>query len=408
MRARPASGCSAPAHSAEIRLPSSAEPSSPAAADGTRAARRASPSAAGARRARAAPRARSRVNASTIRLVSLYGYVCSTYPADGRRRLIRSRAGADAGVVGPRLAHLDPGAQVHLAAEELFHVLARRARHALEALAARAEHDRLLARARPGWSPRCAAAALLLEAVDHHLAAVRQLLAHLLEDFRAGARGEEALVAVGELVGRVRRRRLGQRLAQRLEQLADVLPVFALTGTMAAKSRVFDRRSRNGMSRRMLDQVDLVHRGDDTLRGGDLVEHRTVLGTEAQRLHHEKRHIGVARRLGRAAVQPAVQAARFGVPAHRRRCTGSRPREDAGDQVARGLRLGRRSRPSRPRGGSAGSTCRCSGARQCRSCRSGARSLQLSSNAFAASCSARWRECLCPRRAHPRRCIHLE
>ena len=44
------------------------------AADGTRAARRASPSAAGARRARAAPtRPKRRVNASTIRLVSLYG-----------------------------------------------------------------------------------------------------------------------------------------------------------------------------------------------------------------------------------------------------------------------------------------------------------------------------------------------
>ena len=43
--------------------------------------------------------------------------------------------------------------------------------------------------------------AFLLEALDHHLAAVRQLLAQLLEQLLAQQLGgEEALVAVGELV----------------------------------------------------------------------------------------------------------------------------------------------------------------------------------------------------------------
>src|SRR5207237_9094678 len=89
-------------------------------------------------------------------------------------------------IVGPGFAHLDPGAEVHLAAEELLHVLARRARHALQACAAGADDDRFLAVALDeyrGLDPP--QPALLLEAFDHHLATIRQLLAHFLEQLLA-------------------------------------------------------------------------------------------------------------------------------------------------------------------------------------------------------------------------------
>src|SRR5688572_13572955 len=129
-------------------------------------------------------------------------------PARGRSAFsLVPQLAQDPGVIGPGFAYFHPGAQIHLAAEKLLHVLARRARHALQALTAGAEHDRLLAVALDeDRRLDSAQAALFLEAVDHHLAAVGHVLAHRLEQLLAQELGgEEALVAVGELVGRVRR-----------------------------------------------------------------------------------------------------------------------------------------------------------------------------------------------------------
>src|SRR5687767_11034073 len=134
----------------------------------------------------------------------------------GAHSPLRARRGAgslvpqlpkDAGVVGPGLADLDPGAKVDLSSEELLHVLARRARHALQALSAGADDDRLLAVALDEDGGLDAPQPpFFLEAVDHHVAAIRQLLAHRLEQLLAQElRGEETLVAVGELVRRIRR-----------------------------------------------------------------------------------------------------------------------------------------------------------------------------------------------------------
>ena len=78
--------------------------------------------------------------------------------------------------------------------------------------------------------------AFLLEAVDHHLAAVGQLLAHLLEQLLAQQLGgEEALVAVGELVRRDRPPApSGSASRSARSSSGRFLPVFALTGTMAS------------------------------------------------------------------------------------------------------------------------------------------------------------------------------
>src|SRR5688572_6507767 len=306
----------------------------------------------------------------------------------------------DARVVGPGLAYFDPGAQVHLAAEQLFHVLARRGRHALQALAAGAEHDRLLAVAfhQDGGldAPKLA---LLLEAVDDDFAAVRQLGPHLLEQLLAQQlRGEEALVAVGELVRRVGRRRLGQRLAQRFEQLRDVpagLGAYRHDGGELARLRqALEERQQ---LRAVLHHVDLVDRRDDTLRGRDLVQHRLVVRPEAQRFHHEERDIGVARGLGGAAVEAAVQrvAGLCLLPGRvDEHVLALRRGQDAGDQVARGLRLGRDdgdllAHHPVEQAGFAGvrAAGEADGAAAVR-----AHAWSLASISRAASCSARWRE----------------
>src|SRR6185369_9954725 len=51
----------------------------------------------------------------------------------------------EARVAGPVLLHLDPDAEIDLAVEQAFHVLARGAGDALELLALGADDDRLLA-----------------------------------------------------------------------------------------------------------------------------------------------------------------------------------------------------------------------------------------------------------------------
>src|SRR5512138_662578 len=184
-----------------------------------------------AERGRRAPRARSasrpcrRVNASTIRLVSLYGYVWSTYPGSWSARfLLIAQLSQDASVVRPRAAHFHPDAEVDLAVEETLQVLAGGGGHLLQALAALAEDDRLLAvplDEDSGLDPP--QLALLLEAVDGNLAAIGQLLAERLEQlFAQHLGGEEALVAIGELILGIGGGARGQRLGHDPQELRQV------------------------------------------------------------------------------------------------------------------------------------------------------------------------------------------
>src|SRR5438067_5186452 len=112
--------------------------------------------------------------------------------------LLIAQLSQDARIVRPGAAYLDPDPEVHLSLKEALHVLAGSARHLLQALAALAEHDALLAVALDQDGGLDAAqSALLLETVDHHLAAVGQLLAEGFEEFLAQQLGgEKALVAV--------------------------------------------------------------------------------------------------------------------------------------------------------------------------------------------------------------------
>ncbi len=164
--------------------------------------------------------------------------------------------------------------------------------------------------------------------------------------------GEEALVAVGELVGRIGGRTFGQRLPQCLQQRGDVLSGLRADRhdgrEVPALRQALQEGNEVGMA---LHQVDLVDRRDDRLRGGNAFQDRAVLGREAARLDHEQRHVGVARGLAGAAVQPAVQdasGARLlarGVDEH---VLATVPREDAGYQMPGGLRPGRDDRQLLP------------------------------------------------------------
>ncbi len=59
----------------------------------------------------------------------------------------------------------------------------------------------------------------------------------------------------------------------------------------------------------VLHEVNLVRHGDHFLSGRDTLRHGKVFRAETQRLDHEQRHIGVARRFGCAPVEGAVQSA---------------------------------------------------------------------------------------------------
>src|SRR5512134_4130795 len=98
-------------------------------------------------------------------------------------------------VARPVALHLDPDAQVDLAVEQALHVPARCAGNALQLPAIRADHDRLLAVTfHPDGRLDPAQTAFFLEALDRHVAAVRQLLTQQLEHFLAqDLSGEKAL-----------------------------------------------------------------------------------------------------------------------------------------------------------------------------------------------------------------------
>src|SRR5258706_7126033 len=178
------------------------------------------------------------------------GRCAARTPARGRRVFsLVPQLSQDACIVRPCAAHLDPYAQVHLALEQALEVLARGGRHRFQPLAALAEDDGLLAVALDedrGFD--AAQAAFFLEAVDRHFAAVGQLLGEGLEELLAQhLGGEEALVAIGQLVRGIGGRALGQRLGDDAQERRQVLAGLGAQGTRAENSRVFDKRSRYGI-----------------------------------------------------------------------------------------------------------------------------------------------------------------
>src|SRR5258708_28629743 len=348
-----------------------------------------------------------------MRLVSLYGYVCRTYPGScSALRFILSgkedywnslvtQLPQYPCVIGPGPAHLDPGAKIDLAAEHALHVLARRRAHPLQSRAPGAHHHRLLALAldqdRRFYAPQ---PALLLEAFDHHVAPIRQLLPHLHEQLLAQQlRGEKAFVAVGELVRRIGRGRFGQGRTQRLQELRDVLAGMRADRNHGLKipqlGEALEKRDQLGP---VLHEVDLVHHGYDLLSGRDALCHGTVLRPEAQRLDHEQRDIGVARRFGRAPVERPVQGAAPTALLPRRvdkHVLAVLAGQDSGHEVARGLGLRRYDRQLLTH--QAVEQARLAGVRPSGDAY-GAAAMRVhafssfSSIARAACCSARWRE----------------
>ena len=254
-------------------------------------------------------------------------------------------------VVGPAGAHLDPELEEHLGVEQLLELLARLGADALQALAAcRRSPWPCARRARRRWWRRCGAA--LPSSSNLSITTVRgvgQLVAGQAEQLLAhDLAGEEALAAVGERVlvvaaraaraGTARRCRAGAR-----RRLARSWPTAART------------RRRHGAP-----ACDCSH-GASVGAAVHLVE---LVGHQQRRLAGRQQRQHLARRPApkrpasttnsttstsasaprHRPVQGAVQRARragSGSPACRRRRTARARGADAGDAVARGLRLAR-------------------------------------------------------------------
>ena len=190
------------------------------------------------------------------------------------------------------------------------------------------------------------------------------------------------------------------------------LPVFALTGTMAAKSRVFDRRSRNGMSAdACLTRSTLFTAA--TIRCAAGISSSTARSSGPKRsasttksATSASRAASVARRFSRRCRLLLARLWRPG--ASTKMYWQSGPREDAGDQVARGLRLGRDDRDLLA--DQAVQQARLAGVRAPRNAdraaavRAHCKSLSSLSNRLRrVLLGALARRALCLRRAHPRR-----
>jgi hypothetical protein len=145
--------------------------------------------------------------------------------------------------------------------------------------------------------------------------------------------------------GRIGRRGLGQRLAQDAQQLRNVPPRLRAHRDDGLEIPGFGEaiEERDQLCR-IFQFIDFVNDSDDALLRRDFLQNGAVLRPEAQRLDHEEREVGIARRLGGAAVEPAMQRApRLRLLPGRidEDVLAVRLREDPGDEVARGLRLGR-------------------------------------------------------------------
>ena len=109
----------------------------------------------------------------------------------------------------------------------------------------------------------------LLEAVDHHRRRVRHLVAQLAEDLLAHALGrEEALVAIGELVGGIEQRRWRQQARDLRLELVELRALFGRhrhDGREVAQRR--DRFQPRQQRALVLQRVDLVDGHDDRQPG---------------------------------------------------------------------------------------------------------------------------------------------
>src|SRR5690606_1895173 len=123
----------------------------------------------------------SRLSNSTIRLVSRQGRACRTKAGWASTRTASVRVAEPPQrrlVVRPALAHPAPGLEEDLAPEQRLHGLARGDGDGLDAFAALADDDGLLAFAlHPDHRGDAQQLAVLLEALDLDRRRVRQLLA---------------------------------------------------------------------------------------------------------------------------------------------------------------------------------------------------------------------------------------
>src|SRR5690606_31608938 len=117
---------------------------------------------------------------STSRLVSRQARACSTNPGSPEilTALLVVAEGPQRGlVVRPALAHAHPGLQEHLRIEQPLHLLPRAGADLAQALAALADHDRLLPLALdPDHRADAHQPGLLLVALDLHRGRVGQFL----------------------------------------------------------------------------------------------------------------------------------------------------------------------------------------------------------------------------------------
>ena len=166
-------------------------------------------------------------------------------------------------------------------------------------------------------------APFVLEAVDRHRRAVGQLLAEQPEELLAQQLGgEEALVAVGELVLRIQRRPLAAgRAAISPQQLVELRPASARSPARSRRRRASARRcASNGSSGALSPTMSilLIARSTTCPASGSSASTARSAAVEAQRLDHEEDHVDVREPPRAPPVQPVVERARDGASEARR------------------------------------------------------------------------------------------
>ena len=199
-------------------------------------------------------------------------------------------------IVGPVLAHLHPQVQVQRSPSSALSSRRAARADALQALAAGADHDGLLALAvdpDDGMRPR-AGRPPSLDGLDFHGDAVGQLLVQLQRQLLADDLGDaEALAAVGDLLGRKQRRRLRQ-VPQRCACIRRCM------SSLSAPTPAPSRRTRAALAsarderQQPVARVHLVDLVDDCDRRPAAVARRASSAmwsssAKAQRLDHQQR-----------------------------------------------------------------------------------------------------------------------
>src|SRR5262245_46999429 len=241
---------------------------------------------------------------------------------------------------GPSRLDLHPELEMHLHADELLDLAPRADPDLLDAPAALADRDLLLARALDDevGADLHEIAARLVELLDLHGERIGQLL---LERVRRGLAhelgGEKAHGSIGEIVLGIERRRLGQLGGERVEQRWD--PLARMRGYAQRHVRTWRRKRRLARAR----AVELG--GRDDYRRAALAQVReqrgVVVAEPREQVEQHERDVAVVPRLLGLAVQDRVQRARAVVQS--RRVDEEQLRIgcvlDAEDAAARGLRL---------------------------------------------------------------------